>query len=487
MLLNGKTQVVNRNYFLVFAVLVGSLVGLVAWQIESPAFLVMAGVVGLVGYLTLRNIEHGLVALLFVTYIRLSDVLIKFHGAPSVAKFIALALLGFVIIRYFLFNEKPAPWIRAAVLLTIYGLVGFASLLYANDTGRVVDALSNYGKDVVIALVVVLILQRREVLNWAVWSLLAAGIFLGTLSTYQFLTGAFDSNFWGFAQAEVRNIIGSTSDYRLSGPISSNFFALILVALIPFALDRFWHQKNGWLRLVAGYGLVVMSFSIFFTYSRGGFVALVIVLILMVAIRQPSLMSLLATGLIVVAMWQFVPQQYTARMMTVLNVFQDDIEAQDDGSIRGRYVETQAALEMFGDYPLRGVGLGNYNNNYLDYAEHFGLVNRTQERSAHSLYLEILAESGLIGFVAFGAIIAAVFNDLWMAYRKFKEIGLNNEALLTIAMGVSLLGYLAGSIFLHLAYARYFWLLIGLGFAFRNVAMFEARRRQAQPVEPLTS
>ncbi|MDJ0757706.1 MAG: O-antigen ligase family protein [Ardenticatenaceae bacterium] len=468
----------NHSHFLILSILSGLAIGILAWFVDSPAYLIMGILVALIGYLMVRNIEYGLVALIFVTYIRLSDVLIKFHGAPSIAKFLAVALMGIVLLRWVLFNEKPASWIKPAVYLGIYGLIGFASLLYADNSSRVINAVTDYGKDVIIAIVIIMILRRRETLNWVVWALLAAGIFLGTISSFQFLTGTFDNVYFGFAQAEVRNIVGQTADFRISGPISSNYFALILVALVPFALDRFWHARHLWLRGLAGFGLIVITFSLFFTYSRGGFIALVLVTVIMLAGRRPNAGTVVATLLIAAAVWQVVPAQYSERLLTIVNLFDTNIEAQQDSSIRGRYVETRAAFDMFADHPIRGVGLANYNNNYLDYAEHLGLVNRTEERSAHSLYLEIMAETGLIGLLAFFAILGNVFYGLRQAYLQFKEIGLTNEAYLTIAMSAALIGYLTGSIFLHLAYARYFWLLLGLGFAFQNVAKYEMARNQ---------
>ena len=45
---------------------------------------------------------------------------------------------------------------------------------------------------------------------------------------------------------------------------------------------------------------------------------------------------------------------------------------------------------MFGDYPIFGVGPGNYPLHYLDYSQEIGLDPRLEQREAHSLYLEAL-------------------------------------------------------------------------------------------------
>ena len=85
-----------------------------------------------------------------------------------------------------------------------------------------------------------------------------------------------------------------------------------------------------------------------------------------------------------------------------------------DVSIRGRASEALAAVAMFRDEPLGGVGYGAYDRNYVEYSTPVGLDPRREERAAHSLYLEIAAELGLVGVVgAAGA--AAVF---WGASRR---------------------------------------------------------------------
>jgi putative inorganic carbon (HCO3(-)) transporter len=462
------------------ATAVGLVMGLLTGMIGQPLYLlaVFAGLV--VGALTLVYVELGLLALVVLTFTRLSDVLVQFHGAPSVAKLFVPMLLLVVFARWLLLQKSPAPWKRTAVLLGIYGLVGFASLLYANDYAAAQEAFSDYVKDVLIVLVIVMILQKGQTLRQVVWALLASGIFLATITTFQQLTGTFTNNYGGFALAEVQQIIGETNDFRIAGPLSSNYYALILVPLVPLAMDRLWHEKSGWLRLLAGWALLVSVLSIIFTYSRGGFLALVVVVLLMLLrmkLNRGFLLALIVLGLVV---WQFLPAQYTDRIGTLGSLVGagSDTAVTTEVSFRGRLSETTVAWQMFLDHPIFGVGLANFNANYQDYSQNLGLDQRLEARSAHSLYLEIAAESGLIGLIAFGAILWFLFRGVAFANQTFKAAQTPDYAHITIALGIALIGYLVGSIFLHLAYARYFWLFIGLCFALPNVARYEWTRRQ---------
>ena len=77
-----------------------------------------------------------------------------------------------------------------------------------------------------------------------------------------------------------------------------------------------------------------------------------------------------------------------------------------DPSNRARIDHWNVALDAFGREPLRGSGLGNYENEWARHREEaFAVVN------AHSLYLETLSDLGLVGglllIVALGSIVVA--------------------------------------------------------------------------------
>jgi putative inorganic carbon (hco3(-)) transporter len=99
-----------------------------------------------------------------------------------------------------------------------------------------------------------------------------------------------------------------------------------------------------------------------------------------------------------------------------------------------------------------------------------GWDNRREERSAHNLYLETAAETGLVGLAAFGAIVGMA---LWRAYqtqKMFMRAGKYDEAAIAFALLIALVGYLVASNFLHGAFPRYFWLMIGILLALPQTA-----------------
>ena len=115
----------------------------------------------------------------------------------------------------------------------------------------------------------------------------------------------------------------------------------------------------------------------------------------------------------------------------------------------------------------------NYANNYLTYSVRLGLDPRNTERSAHSLYLDVLAEQGIIGFLMFVFVLYSAFSSLSKANKVFKKVSLEGEADLTLALEIGFTGYLVSALFIHGAYPRTMWLLIGVSLAAYQMAKSE--------------
>jgi putative inorganic carbon (hco3(-)) transporter len=410
----------------------------------------------------------GALVLILTAYTRVSDVLLR-QGVPVSVFELLILWLGIVLLaRWYLWHEAPEGWPRPALFMGIYLLAGAVTLLYASDLTRARLELVNTVKDVVFVLLVVIALHRSSSLRPAIWTLLLAGIFLSTLSVYQQLSGNLEATFGGFSIAEEQPLAGGTSGYRVGGPMGSpNFFALVLIPLLPLAVDRLWREQHPLLRLLALWASGSMLLAIVFTFSRGGFVALAVVVgLLLWRLRQrPAL--LLGLALVLVLLLPLAPDTYRERLgtLTELAVLREDPALTTERSIRGRLSEWIVGWEMFRDHPLGGVGVDHYPVHYLDYSEQLGLDNRRSERSPHSLYVEVAAEMGIVGLVAFGALLAALFAGLWYAHNRFRAQGAEDEASLVGALAIGFAGYLVGSLFLHAAYPRFFWTLAAIGFA----------------------
>ncbi len=459
-----------------FAVGVGLLIGLLVIGVPSPIMILAAAVGLLMVIIAIAKIEWALYLFVFIIYTRFSNVAIEYHGMPSVAKiFVVLLILG-ILVRWALYDERPRGWAQLVLLVMIYGLVCIASMTYAADVNRTSSTVIFWVKDSIIAFIVVILLKRAELLRGVVWALLAAGIFLGTIGACQHLTGTFTNTYWGFGLAVVKDIAEATVGYRISGPISGpNFFAQFLLPLIPLALDRLRAERKFIFRFLAVWGLAVCTLSVFFTYSRGGFLGLIMMLIVFMMLHPPRPKVVFISIAIAIPLLYFAPPQYFDRIITLRNVMPGTKgDATSDDAFRGRKSEMIVAWHMFFDHPIRGVGFGNYEVYYQKYSRKIFLDSRLEEREAHSRYLEILAETGILGFTSFSMLLWMMFLGLWRARKVAAKWGLVDLKGTATALGVGMVGFLTASIFLHDAYARFFWLLMGIAFAVPNIVRHES-------------
>jgi len=295
---------------------------------------------------------------------------------------------------------------------------------------------------------------------------------MGTISVYQYVTGTFENNYWGFAQANFMQYAGTVEGYRISGPIGDpNFYAEVMVVLVPLALERVLNERNSLLRLAAVWALAVITLTVVFTYSRGGFVAICAAVGVWFILYPPRLKYLPFLALLGIVILMLIPQEYITRLTSLTELISSPSMGfrTADYSFRGRASETLAGLEMIKSHPILGVGLNNFAENYLAYAKSLGLSPTAEERAAHSLYIEVAAETGLVGFTAFAALLYAMARGIANSWKKLKGLQEHRLASMVAAIGAGIVGYFTASMFIHSAYPRYFWLLVGIAFSIPNI------------------
>ena len=476
----GKLLTGGWRTYLPLALLLGASAGVVAVRAGSPLY-VLLGLAGLFTFLgSVVSAEFGLLMLIFLAYTRFSDVAVHDYGSISILQVFMVLQAVAILLRWAVSRRAPTGWLLPTLLLGAYGLAATSSILNAIDRSLVFSALVIFLKDAVIAIVIVLLLQRPAAFRRTLWVLIFAGMFLGSLSCFQFLTKTFTSNYGGFATASLQLIVGQQNDYRIGGPIGDpNFFAQILVVIVPIALERFLHERNLFVRLLALWSALVCVAATMFTYSRGGFLSLVIVVIAFFLFYPPRAFQLPILILSFVAVALVIPPNYWDRILSLNQYLQTPGTIRtNDPALRGRATENLAAVEMFRSSPLLGVGWGNYSVAYPTYVRGLGIAIANRRTAAHNLYLEVASETGFVGLATFVLLIAAAVQSILRARRNFLQSGLTDAAHMATGFGLAWLGYLTSALFIHGAYPRYFYLLIGIAFALRQVAKNAAEGRE---------
>ena len=270
-------------------------------------------------------------------------------------------------------------------------------------------------------------------LTATLWTLILAGALLGGLSVFQELTHTYANEYEGFAQVDRLDTGGgfniAPADAtqkelrpRLGGPLGSeNRYAQILAVVFPLALIRAFRDPRRSGRLAGGAASILIAGGIFLTFSRGAAVAVGLTIVLTLLLRELKFRHVLPALAVLTAVVVLVVPDYVTRLstlggVTALSSSTTDSADRPDSALVGRETENLAALHVFIDHPFTGVGPGVYFRDYSrDYANRLGLRYLGSERRGHSLYLEMAADTGIIGLTAFLAMVSV---SLVLLYRQ---------------------------------------------------------------------
>jgi O-antigen ligase len=456
-----------RSAVVPFSVVFGIVVGVLAVVFDQPIY-ILAGLIGIfVFILSLYYIDFGLVVLIFTAYTRLSDILIQYHGFPSFAKPFLVVLVLSIFLRWAIFHERPNGWGYPILLFGLLSLAGFASLIYSPVPDRVFERLLDDMKDVIIAIVVIILLQSNQAFRRVIWTLIITGIFLGSLTVFQYFTGTFDNIYGGFAVSLEHQIISGVDDHRATGPMDDpNFFAQIMVVLVPISFERFLHEGKFRFRLLALWCLVVSILTIILTYSRGGLIAVLAALLVLFIVYPPKPTHVPVIIFSLAVFFFYLPPNYLERLFTLQAFFEPrNTSRLEERSLQGRLSENLTALEMIKTNPLFGVGLNSYSYLFPAYSKKLGLARVATEREAHNMFLEVVAEIGLIGFFIFSILLIAAFHSILTARNIFLAARQTDYAGMATGLFAGIFGYFVAAAFVHNAFPRFFYLLLGIAFA----------------------
>jgi putative inorganic carbon (hco3(-)) transporter len=436
----------------------------------APGRLVAVAALGVLTLGLLTRPKAATLLFVAVLYLNLPVVLMRFHNVDPIITLVTPLLLGIPLVSYLVIRREPVVVTRALGWASAYTAVLLLSSLFsANVTDSAASVAGFATEGLVLYLLLTTAVRRLDILRHAVIVLLVVGTFLGGLSVFQQVTGTFENQYGGFAQTREVDPLerpGSGDRLeRLSGPIGSkNRYAQAMLVLLPLSLYAFVTARTHRHRIFAAVSAFAILAGMSLTYSRGAAVALAGLLVLAVLLRYVRLRTAVAVSIVgVVGVFAFLPI-YADRLesLTEVTALVEEGDRPADGAILGRATSNLAALNVFADHPILGVGPGRYQADYSQaYANELGLRHFTTPRRAHNLYLEVAADTGVLGLVTFLGIVGSTMAGLWRA-RRYWLHRRPEYAHLATGLLLAVTAYMLSGVFLHLAYIRYFWLLMAL-------------------------
>jgi probable O-glycosylation ligase (exosortase A-associated) len=226
-----------------------------------------------------------------------------------------------------------------------------------------------------------------------------------------------------------------------TGLTDRNHMALALVMTLPLINYLRQQSENVWVRRALLAAAALHVFAIVGTYSRGGLLALAATLGMMFIRARGKLWMLLFAMLAAPAAFYFMPETWWERMASIQD-YQEDVSAQSRLDI-WRVCLQIGLSSIFG-----GGFLANaYSNIVWQYDP------TVAPRAAHSIFMEVLAEQGVIGLAIWSAMmVVGVLNARWLVRAARARPNLAWASDLGRMSQASLVGYFVAGAFLSLGY-----------------------------------
>ncbi len=205
-----------------------------------------------------------------------------------------------------------------------------------------------------------------------------------------------------------------------------NNFAEIIILLVPFVYAMILcSDKKTHKALFAGM-LAVCIAALAVSYSRAGYIALILATVVFAALYDYRL--LLPIALVGVLSIPFLPESIMNRIFTIGSL--------QDTSNAYRLFLWQGTTEMMKDYFLSGVGIGTeaFSSAYAEYA-HIHALNAPH---SHMLYMELVIELGIFGAAAFLVFMGGVLRrSLAVSGKTGKTLRCMRIAAISAFCGIS--------------------------------------------------
>lgn len=256
--------------------------------------------------------------------------------------------------------------------------------------------------------------------------MIIAALGVSAYGIYQHIFGFAEGTTWTDTDMfeDIATRVVSTFD-------NPNVLGEYLLLLIPIGVGFFLSSKGGFSKIGHIALTAAMCICMIYTYSRGNWLGLIAAIFMFILFYDTRYVWL---GILAVLMAPFVlAPSVISRFISIGDTA--------DTSTSYRVYIWMGTIAMLKDYWICGIGLGSdaFNMIYPHYS-YAGIV----APHAHNLYLQLLAENGIMGLIVFLILIFAYYRMVITKITKLKH-GVPKATITALAAGV--FGYLLQGMF----------------------------------------
>jgi len=315
-------------------------------------------------------------------------------GARLPTLLLAIVGAGLLLVKLSALREQRAVR-RWTVVFLLLWLPMWLSLPHAFDVKATLSAIAWFSLMYLAGVTLIVLLQQASVrqllARWLGWV-----IALWILdSAIQYLFGV--------------DMLGmpKTPEGRITGMFSDLHQGILMLAVLPLIFYH-WQPKYGWLAwaMLLGAGVVVVLSG-----ARGYLYIYMLLLLLGLWRRQPgwkAWLAVLALPLLIAFLASVLNPQlakYKLHNTQAITASGQTVFERVNHALSYRLNLWETGLHMWQAEPLTGIGSNNYKRAYAQYASRADDPFASNPTHSHNIYVEWLAETGLVGGLGLVCII----------------------------------------------------------------------------------
>ena len=413
--------------------------------------------------LCILSAQIGVVLWVWVALLSPNELLYGVMADVPFNKIVAVITLGLVVVS----REKKDPYFDATSLLLCL-LSMAATISWLDPVVSAPDATNLYEKllkEVVLAFTVMAVTTTRHRINLLVFAITLSLGFLGV-----------KEGLISVLTVGGHKIVGTGS----IGDNNSLATALLMTIPLFYYLALWSAMRVVRISLLMALGLSIIT--VVMTFSRGGFVGLMVLGAFFVKNSRRKVSSLFFVAVASVMIYSLAPATWFDRLSTIAS-------SDNDASFMGRVVAWKISWLIAMDHPFFGGGMHAVQRfsvweSYKPFLYLLDFVTTPPAddfpHAAHSSYFEVLGDLGFVGLVVFLSMLGV---GLWNC-RQIIRLSRGNASLAWAAdlgrmLQISLVIYVVTTAALSMAYFELIYILIALiSRCKRNVQVARATSRQ---------
>ena len=393
-----------------------------------------------------------------ILYFRPYEMIPALSSFKTMAFYTGIVTLAVYFVTQLVLEGNLTARPREVNMVLLMGLAALLSIPLAIDPGEAWGAFVDLAiKTILIFIVLANVLRTERRVKLLFWLVLVVSIYLSVNVIKDYQAGVFKL---GAAEQNTQRVAGAIKALFEN----SNELALHLVTIIPISIALALEKKNP-IRKIVFFGITLLMISaVIITFSRGGFLGLIAVALVLVRKlgRRSKTTAIGALVLGVIFFLVVAPGSYSGRLATIF-----DSASDITGSSSQRTQVLKRSILVAIRYPIFGVGLGNFHHKSF------------QELGTHNAYTQVASETGIAAMVCYIIFLVHPIRKLRMIERELFERKENSRFYyLAIGLQASLIGYMVASFFAAVAYQWYVYYLVAYAIALRRIYYLEQVKKE---------